>query len=469
MKILLLTPGHTVKERYSSRFNIKSGALPSMGIGIIGTIVKSLGHDVKYLDMALDPYSDEELTVFIGSYRPDWVGISCTTPYAHKALRIAGVIKDAFRNTPVVFGGTHMTIFPEQSMNAAPAVDIGVIGEGEETVRDLLLYFEGKKPLEDIPGIVYRKNGGLAKTPGRQVIEDIDKLPFIDREIFDLKRYVPLPNQYRRLPLMHMITSRGCPYRCAFCFEGGKFGHKHRRQSPQRVIDEMSNLLEKYGIREFSFWDDNFLLPRQWVVEFCRLIKEKKMDIVWSCYSRVNDVSPEILRTIRDAGCYNIFYGLESGVQKLLDNLNKRTTVEQNRKAVQWANEAGLEVRGSFMLAIPGETPALGRQTIRFILSLTLHSLQISYTTPYPGTALYELCRKSGRLQEKMEEYSTFKVVYVPEGYASAAEVYRLQKTAYRKFYFRPSYMIMQARKIKRLSDVKRLLDGAVFALGITV
>lgn len=469
MKILLITAKHNIKERYGSKMNIRSGILPSLGIGLIGTIIKSLNHEVKYLDLAVLAYTDKELLNFIYSFKPDLIGMSSTSPYAKKSFSITKMIKNEFKDVPIIFGGTHITIFPEQSMAENASIDIGVIGEGEETIKELLSHFEGKKPLGEIQGIIYRKDDKLIRTPERKIIENLDSLPFIDRDIYDNKHYVPLPNQYKKLPLMNMVTSRGCPYKCAFCFEAGKFGQKHRRQSPRRVVDEITYMVDKFGIKEISFWDDNFLMPRNWIIEFCNLLKERKIDILWSCVTRVNETSPQLLKLIRLAGCYNIFFGLESGVQKLLDNLNKRTTVEQNRNAVKWSNEAGLEVRGSFMLAIPGETPELGLETIKFILSLDLHSLQISYTTPYWGTALYDLCKKSGRLIEDSDDYNVFNVVYVPEGYESAEQIYKLQKMAYRKFYFRPSYVFKQIRKIRSISDLKRYLDGFKFVLGISM
>jgi radical SAM superfamily enzyme YgiQ (UPF0313 family) len=386
---------------------------------------------------------------------------------------LARKLREAY-DIPILLGGPHATSFPERTLKENPFIDIIVVGEGEDTIVDLLEYFDGRrKALDEIPGIGYRKGHNICLTPPRLPRKNLDEIPMVDRKLFHRGKYVPLPNQYKRIPAATLVTSRGCPYKCTFCFEAGRFGLKYRQQSVERVVDEIEYLINEHGVREIGFWDDIFTLNRKWIHGFCDRLEEKGLDITWQCEARVDNVTRDMLMRMAEVGCHSIFYGLESGVQALLDNIKKETTVEQNRQATKWANEAGIDVRGSFMLAIPGETPELARQTIDFILSLDLYSLQISYTTPFPGTELYDSCLESGRFMdgfgENYADFSSFNVVYLPDGYESPEQVVALQKEAYRRFYFRPSYIWKNLKRLRSLDDLFRLASGLKFVLGITL
>jgi len=250
------------------------------------------------------------------------------------------------------------------------------------------------------------------------------------------------------------------------CSNNHVFGRRIRYPSPERAVEEIKHVIEKYGAREISFWDDMITANKEWLHKFCDLIIENKLDIVWSCYARVDSINPEILRKMKKAGCWNIFYGIEAGDQKLLDNINKGITLEQSRNAVKWTKEAGIEVRGSFMLCLPGETPELGRKTIRFAIELDPDYTQFSLTTPYPGTKLYEEARKYGRLDENFDRYDIWEPVFVPYGYKNEYEAKKIQKETFFKFYMRPKYILGRIKTIRSITDIIRYIKGLRFVLG---
>ncbi|MFH1235111.1 MAG: radical SAM protein, partial [Candidatus Diapherotrites archaeon] len=343
------------------------------------------------------------------------------------------------------------------------------VGEGEETLREVAERIEKKRSLKGLKGIVYRgPKGKILENPRRPMLENLDLLPFPAFELFDLKRYIPLPNQYMRLPLANMITSRGCSYaKCTFCFEAGIFGHKFRRQSPERVVRDIKRLVQKYGVKEISFWDDNFVVGKDWLESFAKLLEKEKLGISWSCYAKVSLVNPEILSIMKKAGCWIIFYGIEAGDQKLLDTIRKGITIKQIKQAIEWTEKAGIESRGAFMLALPGETPALAEKTIKLALSLPLDYAQFALTTPYPGSVLFRQCSEEGKINYDFTRYGSFEPVFIPKAYKSEKELKALLKSAYRRFYFRPSYVWRRLSRVRSFEDIKRNFEGLLFLVGM--
>jgi len=278
-----------------------------------------------------------------------------------------------------------------------------------------------------------------------------------------MERYVPLPNQYKKLPMTNMVVIRGCPYVCTFCDQAATTA---RRRSPQKVIEEIRNVVEKYGIKEISFWDDTMSYHKKWMKEFCTLLIEAKLKVIWSCYAAVNTVNQEILHLMKKAGCWNIFYGYETGVAILADNIRsnrKNKSMEYMKQVAKWTKDAGIEVRGSFMIALPGENPKLAEQTIQDAIKLDPEYAQFSITTPYPGTALYNEIKngKWGKLTtEDFSEFQGWNVVFLPEGYKNKEEVLEMSRKAFKAFYMRPSYIIKAILNIRSLEDIKRYIKG---------
>jgi anaerobic magnesium-protoporphyrin IX monomethyl ester cyclase len=467
VNILLLAPGFTIGERYNYKTKTKKGYLPPLGLGYLGAVLEDTGHQVHIADIPAQGYTDERIAFVANALQPDIIGFSLLTLAAPRAFELARYLKKHIQ-VPFIFGGPHASAFPQDCFQTGDERDIAVVGEGEITLLELLGKMAWNASLDDVQGICYQKNGKAVLNSPRPYIENLDTLPFPARHLFDMACYTPLANNYKRLPATNMITSRGCPYHCTFCFEGGKGGQHYRRLSSERAIEEIKQVVKTYGIKEISFWDDNFVITREWILDFCDRIWVEDLDISWSCFSRVDRVTPQILKAMAKAGCWNIFYGLEAGSQVLLNNIKKGTTVEQNRQAVAWTKEAGIEVRASFMLALPGETPELGKKTVDFAIEIDPDYVQFTPTTPMPGTKLYEDCARTGTLNPDFSQYTLWSVLFVPEGYKDAKEIVKLRLDAQRRFYLRPKYIWGRLKKIRGWQDLKRHIQGLLVILGMS-
>jgi radical SAM superfamily enzyme YgiQ (UPF0313 family) len=250
-----------------------------------------------------------------------------------------------------------------------------------------------------------------------------------------------------------MIASRGCPFRCAYCWVPTSFGKSLRYHSPQRVIKEMRILKEEYGADSLRFWDDSFTANKKWINEFCALLIDEKLKIPWSCLTRVDLVNLDILKKLKEAGCYQIYYGIESGVKRILDLIRKGTTLDQARLALKLMREAGLESFCSYMLALPGETKEDADQTINFAKELDSDYVQFNLTIPHlAGEDFYNLCLKYGTIVENPDQAALFdNPTYIPHG-RTKEELKSTIKKAYKIYYLSPSYIVRRLYKLRGLS-----------------
>jgi len=470
MKICLINSPYSLQERYGEHIPKEiTYTLPALGLAYVAAPLEEK-HEVEIIDAPAYDYSSDQVVSMVIENKYDVVGFFTVTPTIHTVLEIAKRIKDKNNEIKIVLGGPHASGFSKELIEENDFVDFVVIGEAELSFPELLDNIG--KDLSKVNGIAFRKDKKTIVTKQREMVHNLDELPMPARHLLalkDSKRYRLLPSHYKRLPSMHMIASRGCSYgKCTFCFEAGRLGPVCRRRSPEKVIKEIKFLINEYGAKEIAFWDDNFVTNHDWVKEICKKIVDEKLDITWSCSARANFVNKELLVEMKKAGCWSIFYGVESGVQELLDRIKKGQTLDQVRNAVRWTKEVGIEVRGSFMLALPGETPEMGKQTIKFAKELNPDMAQFCITTPFVGTELYDDAKKSGTLSEDLKEFSGNKVVFVPNGYKNAEQISKLQKYAYRSFYLRPRYLLGRVLAIRSVDDIKKYWTGFKLMIGIS-
>jgi radical SAM superfamily enzyme YgiQ (UPF0313 family) len=432
---------------------------------------------VDLLDAAALELGLRQVMQRVAAIRPRAVGFTALTSSLHRAVALASSLRVAFPDMLTLVGGPHASAEPMQVMHRHQCFDLLVFGEGELTLLEIMQLYRNKgygrsallaggEELASIAGIIFRDNGRVRPTAPRQLIGDLDILPLPARDLLPMERYRPLPNQYRRLPVVHVAFTRGCPYRCSFCSAGSVFGRKVRRMSVPRVMEELEHLVSRYGAREISFWDENLTLNRDWMSRLCVALRTGGFDLTWTCYARVDAVDPSLLSRMKAAGCFNIFYGFESGSQELLDRIDKGIHLEDSIRACRWTREAGIEVRGSFMLGLPGETPALGGRTIRFALELEPDYAQFCLTTPYPGTRLYAEAEQFGRLSSTFSDYHGWEAVFVPYAYRDPEQLMAMERLAMFRFYFRPGYWLRTLRKLRTRHDLWRMLRGFRMALG---
>ncbi|MBI3034908.1 radical SAM protein, partial [Candidatus Woesearchaeota archaeon] len=236
-----------------------------------------------------------------------------------------------------------------------------------------------------------------------------------------------------------------------------------RQRSVENVIQEIKHLQEDYNVKEIAFWDDILTLNKAWVHKFCEALEKEKICLVWSCYTRLDLIDEPLLRAMKKAGCWNIFFGIEAGSQDLLDNMKKKMTVEQMANQVRLVKKAGIEIRGSFMVGLPGETPQKALQTIQFAIELDPDYAQFTITTPYPGTELWNTAEKWGTLNKdfrNLNNFNEWQPVFVPNGYKDAKELLDIHKEAFRRFYMRPKFILRRIAKIRSFADIRRNLKG---------
>ncbi len=387
--ILLVNPSLDVeqdrKKRMAMRIDkkIPNQESPPLGMGYLIAVAKQRGLSAKFIDMGVSHFIVEDLLEYIGQIRPKLVGFTAYTVQIKSAAFIAKAVKKRFPALPVCVGGVHATVTPKETLEEFEDFDFAVCGEAELILPDIIESVDRGKPLSDIPGVVTRDKNEFT----RQAIERLDDLPFPAWEDFDLTDYQGCYPHRTNLELP-MTTSRGCPYSCVFCVRA--FGKRRRFRSIQSVISEIERNIEDFGCESICFADETFMFDLKWCNELFEQMIERGLNkkITWSCSSRVNNVSPELFSLMRKAGCYYVFFGLESGDDAILKTTKKRITIEQIKRAIQWAKEARLVCVGSFIIGLPGETAETVNNNIKLAKELDLYSITFPIAVPFPGTAL---------------------------------------------------------------------------------
>jgi radical SAM superfamily enzyme YgiQ (UPF0313 family) len=457
MKILLVQPPATLSERWG-KFEKIGSIQPPLGLCYIAAVLEENEKDVEILDAAAQNMNINQFRNEVRRRDPDVVGITAMTPTILYARRAIEVIKDINSDIKVLLGGTHISALPMQTLTEIPQIDFGVVGEGEYTMLELCNYFEGQRNLNDIKGIVFRKNGKIKFTGNRSPIEDLDALPFPARhKLRDLRLYRGAIGNYKRLPMTSMMSGRGCPFGCIYC-DKSVFGRRVRIRSPDNIVNEIEQVITQFGIKEIIFFDDVFTINKKTVTSICDEIIKRKLDITWNCESRVDTVNLEILKKMKRAGCWQISYGVESGTQRMLDIIKKGTTLEGIRNTVKITKQVGMKARAYFMLGLPGETVESMNATIKFSQELDLDNALFSLAIPFPQTQLYEMAKKEGKMENvdwsQFRCMSTENPVYIPNGF-TGRQLENGIKRAYRGFYLRPKFILQRLASIRSLNDLK--------------
>jgi anaerobic magnesium-protoporphyrin IX monomethyl ester cyclase len=382
---------------------------------------------------------------------PKVVGITATTSTIKNSLKYLEVLKKYMPNILTVIGGPHTTFMPIETLNSSNALDVVVLGEGEDTIVDLVKNFtlsENKESLEKVDGIVYKDgNGGKLKSTGpRPLIKDLDSLPFPARHLVEFKSYGISKSQSGG-----MITSRGCVYQCGYCSSSLIMGKKFRSRSPENVVDEIEELVNTYHLRDIAFMDDTFMLNKNRAAKIAEEINERGLDVGFVASSRVDMVNKDLLSKLKNAGMNTIYYGVESGSQRILNLMKKGINLKQAELAVENAKNVGLEVLTSYILGYPGETVNDMNQTIDFSISLEPDYCQYSILTPFPGTPIYhDLKQKDLIYTENWEKYTVMKPVLKYEELGlNKGMIERKLAQAYLKFYTRPKYLLKHRHMFK--------------------
>ncbi len=450
MKLLLIIPPNSQEERYGALSNI--GTLyPPLGLAYLAAVAEKEA-EVKVVDSEAMNYSYKDLANIVIDFKPDMVGMPVFFTTMNRCYKVAGIIKSIDKNIKIVLGGAQVTL--DHNLVKDKNIDFGIYGEGEISFRNLLIALRDKKPTSKLKGLIWKKGNKIIINKPQELVKNIDDLPIPARHLFPMNNYHSSAN-LRGKRTLNIMTSRGCPYKCAYCAGSLIFGGTYRYHSNGRVIAELKELKEKYGADDIQFYDETFTANRKRVIDLCNKMIEENLNIEWSCFTRVNLVDRELLEKMKQAGCYQIFYGLESGVQRLLNLIRKGITLEQSRQAMKLTHEVGIETWVSFMMGLPTETKEESEQTIKFALEVDPHFVQFPITTPYPGTDMYNIAKNTGRfLTDNWDDFTAWDVVYVSNK-RTPEELRETVKKAYKKFYLRPSYILRRSKSILKLPTSK--------------
>jgi len=460
--VVLVKPPLSAEVLYGELSGIGAYEAP-LGLAYLAASLVENNITVEIIDGNIARLSLEQLVSRILEKKPGYVGISAVSLEIYSAAKLALLVKEKNPAIVTILGGVHLTAEPVETMSGFPQFDVGVVGEGEATLVELIQALDQKREIRKIPGIVYRDHGAATLSQPREPNRDLDSLP---PPAWDLlpgfpESYSPPAYAANANLSSSILTSRGCGHKCTFCFQG-TMGRLLRFHKADYVLSTMKHLYTAYGIRDFRILDDQFLADKKRTREICDLLIKENLNITFSCLARINTIDPEILQLLKRAGCRQISFGIESGSQRMLDFIKKGIRLEAVAQAVAWTREAGILTLGYFIMGFPTETEETIKETINFSCSLLLDDISIFFLTPFPGTEIYRTTESYGIQDKDWGKMSLFTdPSFIPNGLTKEKLIY-YRKKAFLKFYFRPRIIFSYVKRIDSLAQIKVLLGGVL-------
>ena len=456
MKCALVVPSWVPEDIFSSKTaSSQINYWQPLGTLYVAAVLLKAGHEVKFFNGAF--MTHQEMLRDVEQFNPQFIGVYSTTFGWDKAKIAAQDLKKMFHGRVFLCAGGPYPIAAQERCleDAGELFDAIVTGEGEFTVLEMVENLSAGKSLEGVEGVIFRKGEGIIKNPPRPLITDLDSLPFPARELLgDANQYIPPPATYRRKPVAVLLTSRGCNRHCIYCFQidkERKSGIRYR--SVENVLKEIEHCV-KEGYREIKFIDDTLAADYDRAMHIAQGIKKRRLDVTWFASACVNQVDKPLLKAFKEAGCWAILFGAESGVQKNLNTIRKGTTLEQIRSAVRAAKDVGLRVSTPFLFGIPGETFGEGLQTIEFAVDLNPDIANFHAITPFPGTYLYDHLDTYGTMSEELTDFTYQGAAFVPHT-MTREEILKLRQIAFKRFYSRPSFILKRLLELRNFNDLK--------------
>ena len=462
MKILLINPPSpgdypfTREGRCMQREGVWTTVWPPMSLCTMGSILREKGFDVRINDCPSEGINGEGLKDVLKEFQPDLLLFSSSTPSINFDATIPSLVKETLPDIKIGTFGIHAGALPDEVFRMSPNLDFILRGEPEYTAVELAEALKSGADLKAVNGLSYRLDGSVTHNTAREFFPDLDEIPFPAWDLVDLSKYT-LPFSGRRF--LMVMSSRGCPYDCTFCVAQSYYGKKIRKRSAKRIVDEIEYCIDKFGITDFFFWSESFTIVKKNIHQLCDEILNRDLKIKWVCNSRVDSVDRPVLERMKEAGCWMISYGVESGDQGILDRAMKRITLEQIEDAVKLTREVCFQMAGHFVLGLPGETEETLRKTGEMSKRLDLDYAQFYCAAPWPGSRFYDEALSSGWLNtdnwDKFEQ--TTMVVDYPE--VSGERIMELRDKMVRNFYFRPKLIWKTFKKIKGWNEMKNFMN----------
>ena len=414
--------------------------------------LKASGHTVAYVDSVIQDLDMPATLERAGEIAPDAIFMETTTPSIEADYRSLAALKET-TGASILVGGPHATYFHTRVLQECRSIDVVIRHEFDTKIASVV---SNLSDLAGVAGITYRDGEEIIDKGDGQVEQDLDAIPLPDRETIPWKWY--LEAWYSRQPFMNMMTTRGCPYHCSFClWPQSMYGHKQRFRSIDSVIAELRILVEKYGLREVNIDDGTFTTNKNRVLEFCNRLRAEKLDLIWTCNGRVDNLDDEMLRAMKANGCKMIRLGVESGSQEVLDKIKKGLTLKQIEEGVRMVKKHGIQALGGFMFGFPYDSRETIEQTIAFAKRLSPDQVQFSINMCYPGTSLYEFAKDNNLLLAKsFKEFDMTHGPVVKTVDMERKELEHILARAYKEFYFRPKFIFQTLMSMRDVDEIKR-------------
>jgi anaerobic magnesium-protoporphyrin IX monomethyl ester cyclase len=416
--------------------------MPPIGLCSIASWLEKHGHKTSIYDYYAYPEKKETITLHIKKENPDYIGISTTTSSFLDGIEIARLAKEVKPDTKIVFGGVHISALKDELLQDYPVIDFGVVGEGEETLLELIE--RESSDFNKIKGLIYRKNSKVVFNGRRNKLMDLDNLTFPSyHKLKGFPHHYQLPIfNYPKYPNTIIVTSRGCPFQCSYC-DRSVFLKSYRYNSAEYILELLKYLRKRYNIRHVNIYDDTFLLNRNRVMEFCKLKIRNRVKTTFNCAARAEQVDMELLKLLKKAGCWMISLGIETGDDELLKRHRSYGKKEPPpdilnimRKNTYLIKKAGMRAKGLFMMGLPGETEASIDRSMNYVFSLPLDDFNLSRLTPFPGSPMYRDIHKHGVFQENWRLMNALNFVFIPNGFTKERLNQRYHEF-YRRYFHR--------------------------------
>lgn len=424
---------------------------PPLGIAYLAAYLEQKGHEVKIFDLNVE---DDPLEAVRESARADIVGISVLSVFYLSAKKLISEIRSINPKVPIVVGGSHVTALPRETLEESDA-DFGVTCDGEDALLEIVEALASGGDFKKVKGIWYKNGDGVIPTEPRTPRTDLDALPFPARHLLKIDRYVnPVDGQNLHV----MITSRGCPYQCFYCAKNSY--RIWRPRSAENVLRELQDIHARYAARVVYFHDDLFTTDKKRVIAICQGMLERDLKMSWLCTARVDTIDEEMLAWMKKAGCRSVHFGIESGVQEILDRMKKRITLDQARRALDMTKRSGIYSKVYFIIGFPWDTDETIRTTIDFALALPADEFQFAMLMPYPGTECWDEAVRLGRIDPKNPDWNAF----FPTNLEVRDEVFFTNNLSadrvrhWRKVAYRRAVLTMARRKVME-GDLRYLVN----------
>jgi anaerobic magnesium-protoporphyrin IX monomethyl ester cyclase len=416
-----------------------------LGLLYLGKVLKQSGYNVRLLDCTF-LNSIEEAKEEIKALMPKTVGISSKITLTKYVIEFINYSKKL--GIPTIVGGPDASLRPIKYINLG--ADYVVVGEGEETTKELLFKIINNEEVSNVKGIVYKKNGQLISTPPRPFIRNLDSLGSPDRSLIDIYEYRDVWLEDHGFAMATVMTSRGCPYACNYCSNPiAPFGRRYTYRSAKNVVDELEELIVKYGFDRIWFADDVFTINRERTIALCKEILNRGLKFKWSCLTRADRVDEEMLKLMKKAGCEQIFYGLESGAQEMLDAMNRNMKVETMRKGLLTTKKVGIRIHTFVVVGYPGERYEYLLKTLDFMKEILPDEYSFTIAYPLPGTKLYNLVDFKEDPELEWESPNENKFLFKSD----------MPQQALRFFIEKTRIELALRRRFKKLSLVERIFN----------